>query len=129
MSDFDAVRHSFPILSRTNYLNSCSLGALSTRAEERLGEFTSLWHRMGASAWYEHWLGTIEELRGEVSDLFNSRRESVALLPSTSACLAMVGESLEGSDRNRVVTTELDFPTLSIPVEGATGPGDGRVGE
>ena len=35
----DQIRAHFPILQRRNYLNSCSLGALSTRAEERLSDF------------------------------------------------------------------------------------------
>ena len=60
-----AYRAEFPILSRKTYLNSCSLGALSRRSEARLEGFLDLWHDMGASAWYEHWLGTIEELRGK----------------------------------------------------------------
>ncbi|MDH3222819.1 MAG: aminotransferase class V-fold PLP-dependent enzyme [Gemmatimonadota bacterium] len=112
MNDMEEVRRQFPILGTVNYLNSCSLGALSLRAEERLSEFTQRWHRMGASAWYEHWLGAIEELRGEVAGLFNAPAATVALLPSTSACLAMIAESLEAGTRRRIVTTELDFPTL-----------------
>ena len=55
----DQVRSSFPILQRRNYLNSCSLGALSTRAEERLSDFVEKWHDYGASAWYEHWWGLL----------------------------------------------------------------------
>ena len=112
MKNFDAVRASFPILGRANYLNSCSLGALSTRAEERLAEFTHLWHEMGASAWYEHWLATLGTLRDSVADLFAAERGTIALMPSTSACLAVVAESMDYSRRNRIVTTELDFPTL-----------------
>lgn len=112
MRNVEEVRASFPILAENNYLNSCSLGALSTQAVERLGDFTAQWHRMGASAWYEHWLGTLEELRGEVGELFNTGPGTIALMPSTSACLAVISESLDYQNRNRIVTTELDFPTL-----------------
>ncbi|MGD2068881.1 MAG: aminotransferase class V-fold PLP-dependent enzyme [Gemmatimonadota bacterium] len=117
--DLDAVRSEFPILGRRTYLNSCSLGALSRRAEGRLDEFRELWHAMGASAWYEHWLGRIEELRGRAAAFVGAEAAHVALLPSTSVALAVVAESVgPGSDppggegRNRIVTTELDFPTL-----------------
>ncbi|MCJ7630301.1 MAG: hypothetical protein MUO50_18150, partial [Longimicrobiales bacterium] len=51
------ARAEFPILKTHTYLNSCSLGALSYRAEGYLDEFRQRWHTMGASAWYEHWLG------------------------------------------------------------------------
>ncbi len=67
---------------------------------------------MGASAWYGHWLGRVEDLRGRVAPFWGSRPAEVALLPSTSAALAVVSESVRPEGRNRVVCTELDFPTL-----------------
>jgi len=110
--DLEAVRREFPILEAKVYLNSCSLGALSRRAEARLGEFLALWHGMGASAWYEHWLARIEELRGKVASFWNADASETALLPSTSAALSVVSESVPAGSRNRIVCTELDFPTL-----------------
>ena len=106
------IRSAFPILQRRNYLNSCSLGALSDRAEDRLRGFVAEWHDYGASAWYEHWWGLLGELRGRVETLFAAPAGTVALMPSTSACLAAISSSLDWTKRNRIVTTELDFPTL-----------------
>ena len=110
--NLDHIRNEFPILGRRNYLNSCSLGALSHRAEGRLADFVAKWHDLGAAAWYEHWWGALGELRGRVEALFGAPSGTVALMPSTSACLAAVSSSLDWSKRNRIVTTELDFPTL-----------------
>ena len=110
--DLSSVREEFPILTRRTYLNSCSLGALSKRSEQYLDEFQELWHDMGASAWYQHWLGRIEDLRIHVADFWGSSAAEVAFLPSTSAALAMVGESVPVGPRNKVICTELDFPTL-----------------
>ena len=110
--NIDRMRASFPILQRRNYLNSCSLGALSTRAEERLQRFVAEWHGLGASAWYGHWWERLGELRGRVETLFAAPPGTIALMPSTSACLAAITSSLEGTARNRIVTTALDFPTL-----------------
>jgi len=109
----EALRDEFPILARKTYLNSCSLGALSRRSEAYLDDFRERWHDMGASAWYEHWLGRVEELRARVAAFWGSAPGEVALLPSTSAALSVVSESMPRSDRNRVVCTELDFPTLA----------------
>src|SRR5690606_7210483 len=50
--DWAGWRAEFPILSRKTYLNSCSLGALSRRAEARVAQFHEDWHNFGASAWY-----------------------------------------------------------------------------
>ncbi len=105
-------RSEFPILGKRTYLNSCSLGALSHRAESYLREFLDRWHTMGASAWYGHWLGRVEDLRARVARLHGADAAQVALTPSTSLALATVAESVPREGRNRVVCTELDFPTL-----------------
>jgi selenocysteine lyase/cysteine desulfurase len=111
--DVDTLRAEFPILERKAYLNSCSLGALSRRSEAHLADFTERWHDVGASAWYVDWLGRIEELRGRVSGFLGTTAHELALLPSTSVALAVITESVEVGRRNRVVCTELDFPTLA----------------
>ena len=113
MTDFEQIRSEFPILERKTYMNSCSLGALSRRSEAYLGEFTEHWHEMGASAWYRHWLGRVEDLRGRVALFLGATPHELALLPSTSTALAAVTESVRNGDRNRVICTELDFPTLA----------------
>jgi kynureninase len=113
VNDHQTLRDEFPILERRTYLNSCSLGALSRRSESYLEEFTERWHDMGASAWYRHWLGRIEDLRGRVAPFLGTTPRELALLPSTSAALAVITESVRAEGRNRVVCTELDFPTLA----------------
>lgn len=111
--DLAAVRDEFPILSRKTYLNSCSLGALSRRSEGYLDDFRERWHDMGASAWYEHWLDRIEDLRGRVSSFWGAEAGETALLPSTSVALSVIAESVKPGARNKVVCSELDFPTLA----------------
>ena len=109
------ARDEFPILRNRNYLNSCSLGALSHRAEAYLDDFRDRWHTMGASAWYEHWLGRTALLRSRIEAFAGGEEGSIALLPSTSSALSAVAESLHRAveeGRNRVICSELDFPTL-----------------
>src|SRR5690606_8665502 len=78
----EAWRGEFPILARTNYLNSCSLGALSRRAEARIAQFHTEWHTLGASAWYEIWLGRLAELRGRVARMLNATEQEIGLAAS-----------------------------------------------
>jgi selenocysteine lyase/cysteine desulfurase len=105
-------RSEFPILQTHTYLNSCSLGALSRRSMGYLGEYQALWNTMGASAWYELWLGRIAELRGHVARMWNARENEIALTPSVSAALSSIASTIDYTKRNRVVVADLDFPTL-----------------
>ena len=111
--DLERIRAEFPILAACTYLNSCSLGALSRRSDAYLDEFRQRWHAMGASAWYEHWLARIEDLRARIAVFWGAAPAETALLPSTSVALSVVAESVEIGRRNRVVCSELDFPTLA----------------
>lgn len=111
--ELEAWRTEFPILSDRTYLNSCSLGALSRRSMAGLEEYQSLWNSMGASAWYELWIGRIAELRSQVAWLFGAADAEVALSPSVSAALASVASAVDYRQRPRVVVAELDFPTLA----------------
>lgn len=111
--DWTAWRAEFPILQRTNYLNSCSLGALSQRALARVATFHEDWHTHGASAWYEIWMGRMAELRGRVARMIGAHEREVALAASTSAALSVLGSAFDYGRRNRVVLAELDFPTVA----------------
>ena len=106
-------RAEFPIFRRSVYLNSCSLGALSTRSRARVNEFLDLWDTRGASAWYEIWWSALAELRARYARWIGAPEGSVALHPSISAGLTAVAESLDYRRRPRVVVTSLDFPTLA----------------
>jgi len=106
-------RAEFPILERRNYLNSCSLGALSQRALGRIATFHEDWHDFGASAWYEIWIGRLAELRGRVARFIQAQDSDVALTASTSAALATLASAFDYTKRPRVVVADLDFPTLA----------------
>lgn len=110
--DWNAWRAEFPILARKTYLNSNSLGALSHRAERRLATFYEQWHTLGASAWYELWMGAIAELRGRVGGLLNATPGEIALTASTSVALSSVSGAVDYGRRPKVVIADLDFPTL-----------------
>ncbi len=111
--NWDRWRAEFPILAQTTYLNSCSLGALSRRAEQRIAQFHHEWHTLGASAWYEIWLGRLAELRGRVAAMLHAEEREIALAASVSAALTVIGSALDYRQRPRIVLGALDFPTLA----------------
>lgn len=108
----ERYRPEFPVFRSATYLNSCSLGPLSVRSRAALMEFADLWDRRGASAWYEHWLQATEDTRTSFARLIGAERAETALAPSISAALSTVASAIDFGQRPRVVTTELDFPTL-----------------
>jgi kynureninase len=110
--ELEAWRGEFPILQTRTYLNSCSLGALSRRSMGYLGEYQALWNTMGASAWYELWMGRIGELRGRVAEMWHADLDEIALTPSVSGALSAIASAVEHRERPKVVVSELDFPTL-----------------
>ena len=113
---FDELRAQFPILDRKIYLNSNSLGALSRRSMAERSEFEELWNELGASAWYEIWLAKLDEVRAGFGQTIGAELPTIALMPSVSAALTAVSaavlSNLKRSNRNKVVLTELDFPTV-----------------
>jgi selenocysteine lyase/cysteine desulfurase len=106
-------RAEFPIFRRSIYLNSCSLGALSTRSRAKVDQYLDLWESRGAAAWYEIWWAALAELRSRYARLIGAAEGSIALHPSVSSALTAVAESLDYRRRPKVVVTSLDFPTIA----------------
>ena len=62
-------RSEFPILDRTVYLISHSLGAMPKRARARLQQFADEWDTRGIRAWEEGWWAmpvTVGDLVGKI---------------------------------------------------------------
>lgn len=108
----ERYRPEFPIFKSAVYLNTCSLGALSLRGRAALTEFADLWDRRGASAWYSHWLSAATEVRAAFARLIGADDSETALAPSVSAALSAITSAIDFGERPKVVTTELDFPSL-----------------
>ncbi|HEY7341638.1 MAG TPA: aminotransferase class V-fold PLP-dependent enzyme [Ktedonobacterales bacterium] len=111
--DLLAWRKEFPILQRKTYLNSCSLGALSTRSMAGMARFQELWNEYGASAWYKLWVGEIAEVREKFARIIGAQPHEVAIAPNVSAALSEIATGLDLGDRTRIVMADLDFPTLA----------------
>ena len=106
-------RSQFPILQRKTYLNSCSLGALSTRSMQNIEQFMEMWNEWGAHAWYEIWLGEIAKVREKFASIIGAQVHEVAIAPSVSVALSSIATALDYSQRNNVVLADRDFPTLA----------------
>lgn len=108
-----AYRAEFPILQRKTYLNSCSLGALSQRSMWGMNQFMEQWNEWGAHAWYELWMDEIAKARRTFAALIGAQLHEVAIAPNVSSALSSLATALDYSQRNNVVFTDMDFPTLA----------------
>lgn len=106
-------RSEFPGLEQSTYLNTCSLGQLSTRSRDAINTFLDQWTRYGASAWYETWLGEVAATRARFARLINAGEHEVAILPSVGVALSVIAGCLDYGERDEVVVTEMDFPTVA----------------
>lgn len=110
--DLLAYRDEFPILQKKTFLNTCSLGALSKRSIGAVQEYLELWAEMGASAWYSLWVEKLAELRAAYGRVIGATPDRIALAPSISVAVSSIASALDFSTRKKVVTTNLDFPTV-----------------
>ncbi len=111
--DWAAWREEFPGLQRSTYLNTVSLGQLSRRSRSAMEHFMDLWTETGSAAWYAYWLKEQQATREEFARLIGADPQEVAIMPNVSSALAAISSSLDFDKRTQVVTTALDFPTLT----------------
>jgi selenocysteine lyase/cysteine desulfurase len=105
-------RREFPIFERSIYLNSCSLGALSRGTRARVEGCLDQWDARGAANWYDVWWSALDDLRAGYARVINARADEIALHPSVSSILGVLGGGIDTRKRRRIVTTDLDFPTV-----------------
>jgi kynureninase len=108
-----ALRSQFPILKRTNYLVSHSLGAMPRAAARALQSYARDWAERGVRAWEEGWWEMPVAVGDEIAALIGGAPGSVAMLPNVTLAQATVISALDFvPPRNRVVMTALDFPSV-----------------
>lgn len=108
-----AHRDRFPILSRTNYLISNSLGAVPEAARDSLLEYYETWATRGVRAWEEGWWTLVADLGNLVAPLINARPGDVVFQPSVTLAHAVVFSAFNHRDgRPRVVTDSMHFPSV-----------------
>jgi selenocysteine lyase/cysteine desulfurase len=106
----DRIRHRFPIFERLVYINSCSQGALSDAVRESYSEYLRDWEEKGAP--WEYWVERTEAARNVFAGLINAEPDEVAVTASLSAGVSALASGLRYGSRSKIVTTELEFPTV-----------------
>jgi kynureninase len=107
------MRAEFPILERTTYLVSNSLGAMPRTVPERLAEYAEQWATQGVRAWAQGWWEMPVSAGDEIAPLLGAGAGEVAMMPNVTHAQAVICSALDySSGRDTIVMTELDFPSV-----------------
>ncbi|NNE09636.1 MAG: aminotransferase class V-fold PLP-dependent enzyme [Gemmatimonadetes bacterium] len=114
-----SIRDQFPILAKKNYLVSHSLGAMPVGAREGLVRYADEWETKGVVAWEEGWWELPVTIGDKVGAIIGAPRGSVGMQPNVSLATGVFLSSLPfDGKRNKIVTTEMNFPTNLYLFEG-----------
>jgi len=114
-------RGEFPILEKTVYLISHSLGAMPRATYDRLHEYADIWATRGVRAWAEGWWEMPVTIGNEVARIIGADRGSVVMHQNVSICQSLILSCFlplpENSKRKKIVYSELNFPSVMYVYE------------
>jgi kynureninase len=110
-------RAEFPILARSTYLVSNSLGAMPRATRDRLNEYADRWESLGVRAWAEGWWEMPVRVGDEIAPLLGAGPGEVAMVPNVTAATAAVVSALDFAPGDTIVMTALDFPSVRYVVD------------
>ncbi len=103
-------RREFPHLKKIHLAN-CSQGAQPICAAQSIEDFVNNWREEGMD--WDYWLKVVVESKATFARLINADPSDVAMSFSVSSAVGTIASSLDYKGiRNRVVTTEIEFPTV-----------------
>jgi kynureninase len=106
-------RGEFPILGRTTYMISNSLGAMPRGVYERMRAYADSWAERGVRAWEEGWWEMAVGVGDKIAPLIGAGREELSLHQNVTLTQAVISSCFDFSGpRNKVVMTDLEFPSI-----------------
>jgi kynureninase len=106
-------RSQFPILERTTYLISNSLGAMPQGVYDAMKGYADTWATRGVRAWEERWWMLAAQVGDEIGVLMNAPPGSVSTHQNVTTCQAVVASCFDFSGkRNKVVYSDMNFPSV-----------------
>jgi len=107
-----AWRPEFPILGKSVYMISHSLGAMPRRTRDRLNEFADVWETRGIRAWEEGWWEMPVTVGNLIGAVIGAGAGEVVMHQNVSVCQSIVLSCFDWSaKRNKIVSERLNFPS------------------
>jgi kynureninase len=113
MDDLLKWRREFPILERTTYLISNSLGAMPRNVYDSLRAYADSWAERGVRAWEEAWWDMAISVGDKIAPLIGARPGEISLHQNVTLTQAVIASCFDfRGPRNKVVLTDLEFPSV-----------------
>lgn len=106
-------RPEFPILARSTYLVSNSLGAMPRGVPDQLAEYVDAWAEHGVRAWARGWWQMPIDVGNRIAPLIGAGAGEVAMVANVTVAQAAILSALDyAPPRDTIVMTALDFPSV-----------------
>jgi kynureninase len=107
-----AWRKEFPILDRTVYMISHSLGAMPRRTRDRLNQFADAWDTRGIRAWEEGWWEMPVTVGNLIGKIIGAGEGEVVMQQNVSICQQIILSCFDWTaKRNKIVSEGMNFPS------------------
>jgi kynureninase len=106
-------RGEFPILDRTTYMISNSLGAMPRGVYDTLRTYADSWAQRGVRAWEEGWWDMAVRVGDQLAPLIGARPGEISLHQNVTQTQAIISSCFDfRGPRNKVVMVEMEFPSI-----------------
>lgn len=113
MKDLLAWRSEFPILERSTYMISNSLGAMPRGVYAGLQAYADSWAQRGVRAWEEGWWEMAVGVGDRIAPLIGAGPGEISLHQNVTQTQAVISSCFDFcGPRNKVVMTDLEFPSI-----------------
>jgi kynureninase len=114
-TNFNRRREEFPTLASGIHLLSHSLGPVPRAARDSMLAYYEAWeHHTSEDAWATSWWEMSMQIGDRIAGILGGQTGSVQIQPNASIALSSVASCFDFStnQRNKVVTSALDFPSM-----------------
>jgi kynureninase len=113
MDELLSWRSEFPILERTTYMISNSLGAMPRGVYESLHGYADMWASRGVRAWHEGWWELAVTVGDKIALLIGAEPGSISLHQNVTLTEATIASCFDWrGPRNKVVMVSGEFPSI-----------------
>jgi kynureninase len=113
MDDLLKWREEFPILARSTYLISNSLGAMPRGVYDSMRSYADSWAQRGVRAWEEGWWDMAVGVGDKIAPLIGARPGEISLHQNVTTTQAVISSCFDFSGpRNKVLMVDLEFPSI-----------------
>ncbi len=106
-------RDDFPILARSTYLISNSLGAMPRGVYDRLREYADAWSTRGVRAWEEGWWEMAVSVGDQIGALVGAAPGDISLHQNVTLAQGVIASCFDFQGRrNKIVLVDMEFPSV-----------------